>query len=927
MADDRGAAAPPGGTAAPDKGGRRRPRGANGAEKAEDAALIAAAGVSLPPSARVTPMLKQWLEAKAKAKDAVLLFRMGDFYELFHDDAVLGGRVLDLAVTTRDRDKGDDAMPMAGFPHPQAPVYIAKLIAAGLKVAVCDQLEDPALAKGIVKRDVTRIVTPGMVLEDESLEARANNFLAGVVVAGSVDDGFGLCALDVSTGEMLATLVPGEQALVDELSRLSPREVVVDDTMLAPVRAALDGRLPGVRTESRAAPARHPLVDALGAPDAWLAGKRHALLACELALEYVRETGQGKLPSHLLPPRAFVVDDQLLLDPVTRAHLAVTGPPGELRKDGTLLHVVDRTRTAAGGRRLLRTLVAPSADLDVVQTRLDRVQAFVDDPARRAALLDTLTGFPDVERLVARAAARRASPRDLMRLRAALRAAPDIAAWGAADDSVGDGWGAALDDLRALLDRALVDEPATSLGAGPVVAKGHDAALDELGDAAGGGRGRIAALEEEERKATGIPTLKVRYTSVFGYYIEVTRSHLQKVPERYKRKQTVANGERYVTEELAALEDQVEGAEARHAAREAELFEDLLARVAAESKRLLSLAERVADVDCSVSLAEVAAAERWCRPSLVKKEERRLALVDARHPVVERAAQKRGEPYVPSSVELSGDERQILVVTGPNMAGKSTMMRQVALIQLLAQAGSFVPARSAELSVCDRIFTRVGASDDLAQGRSTFMVEMTETSHILRAATPHSLVLLDEIGRGTSTYDGLSIAWAVAEHIHEVTGSRTLFATHYHELVQLEEHLPRLKNVHIVVKEWNDEIVFVRTLADGPAEQSYGIQVARLAGLPPAVLKRAREVLASLEGTLVVDAAAPVPRPHAAGPGRAAPQMSLFSPPSAPEDRAPPGSEAALHLRARLKELDVLRMTPLEAMNTLAALVDDARDE
>jgi DNA mismatch repair protein MutS len=887
----------------------------------DDNDLVRSAGVTLPPTTRVTPMLRQWLEAKAKAKDAVLLFRMGDFYELFGDDALLAGQVLDLAVTTRDRDKGDSAMPMAGFPHPQAPVYIARLIAAGLKVAVCDQLEDPALARGIVKRDVTRIVTPGMVLEDESLDARSNNFLLGITVAGSVDDGFGLCALDVSTGQMLGTTVPSQAALVEEVSRLAPREIVVESDMLDHVVEQLAAT--PARVERRARPKARRLVDALGAPDALFleAARKHALLACELALLYVEETGQGTLPRHLLPPRPYVVGDQLLLDPVTRSHLELTGPPGDLRREGTLLAVVDRTKTAAGGRRLLRLLVAPAADLGVIEGRLDRLQALVERGALRARLLEALTGFPDVERLVARAAARRSVPRDLVRLRAALRALPGIVALlqeagGALEHDLDT-----LAELRGALDRALVEEPALALGQGPVFSRGHDAALDELTDLASGGRDRIAALEEQEKKATGIATLKVRYTSVFGYYIEVTKAHLTKVPAHYKRKQTVANAERYVTEELAALEDQVEGAEARRGAREQSLFDELVTLVAEESRRLLATAERMADLDAAVALAEVAAAERWCRPRLLPREARRLALDEARHPVVERALLAKGEPFVPSSVELSGAERQILVVTGPNMAGKSTMMRQVALIQVLAQAGSFVPAKRAELSICDRIFTRVGASDDLSGGRSTFMVEMTETSAILRAATPHSLVLLDEIGRGTSTYDGLSIAWAVAEHIHDVTGSRTLFATHYHELTQLAAHLPRLKNVHAVVKEWNDEIVFVRTLAEGAAERSYGIQVARLAGLPPPVVQRAREVLATLEGEAPPTEGERLPRTRRQEPASPAPQMSLFVPPAPPS--ALVGSEPPV--LQKLRSLDVLRMTPLEAMNALAALIDEAK--
>ena len=870
-----------------------------------DEVLIRSAGVTLPPATKVTPMLRQWLESKAKAKDAILLFRMGDFYELFGDDARLAGEVLDLAVTTRDRDKGDDAMPMAGFPHPQAPVYIARLIAAGLKVAVCDQLEDPALARGIVRRDVTRVVTPGMVLDDESLDARANNFLAGIVAAGR--GAYGLSALDVSTGEVLATVVADTAPLVDELLRLSAREIVVDPALPPELVERLVQPRPlgvGARVEVRGLPGKPRLLPRLGAPDAWLLDeeRRAALTACELALCYVEETGQGRVPPHLQAPRALHAGDTLLLDPVTRAHLALTGPPGELRKDGTLLAVLDRTRTAAGGRALLRRIVAPSGDLALIGRRLDEVQRFVDDAGLRAVLRDTLGGFPDLARLVARCASGRAAPRDLARLRDALSTLPRVAALVGAELPLAAA-------LAERLGRALAAEPALSLGQGGVLAPGYDALLDEQTVLSTSVRDRIAALEEQERKATGIATLKVRYTSVFGFYIEVTKAQLAKVPAHYQRKQTVASGERFVTDELGTLEAQVEGAEARRNAREAELFAELVAAVAAESAALLAAAEQVAALDVAAALAELAATERWSRPTLLPRERRSLCIEEGRHPVVEEAVRRRGEAYVPSSVTLDGAERQVLVVTGPNMAGKSTMMRKVALLQVLAQAGSFVPARRAELSVCDRVFTRVGASDDLAQGRSTFMVEMTEAAHILRGATPFSLVLLDEIGRGTSTYDGLSIAWAVAEHLHDVIGARTLFATHYHELAALEAKLPRLKNVHVVVKEWNDEIVFVRALADGAAEHSYGLQVARLAGLPPIVLQRAREVLAELESA--VDR-----RPVAA-----VPQLGLFDAPHS----APALSPAQARLLERLRDVDPLRLTPLEAMVLLASLVDDAR--
>lgn len=910
-----------------------------GAAPGEDELLVIRSGVTLPPNTKITPMLRQWLAAKAKAPDAILLFRMGDFYELFGDDAKLAGEVLDLAVTSRDRDKGDDAMPMAGFPHPAAPGYIARLIAAGMKVAVCDQLEDPALAKGIVKRDVTRLVTPGMVLDDDSLDARSNNFLVAVV-KNPVDDEahrFGLCAIDVSTGELLATTTASENALVDELFRLQPREIVVDEVIDQHLVTRLVGDTrPGVparRLERRTAVLKRRLVDKLGSIDALLleAPKRPALLAAELALQYAEETGQGVLPKHLRPPVAFSLDDRLLLDATTRAHLELCGPTGDLRRYGTLLWHVDKTKSAAGGRRLLRLLLEPSSSVAEIEGRQDRLQVLVDDAGLRSQLIDQLTSLADVERLVARASNGRAGPRELWRLGQTLLRLPTIASmlfehepWAVMLSSLG----MAIESCSVVseaLDRALVADAPHTLGDERVFRDGYDLDLDALWATTTGGQDEIAALEAKERELTGISSLKIRFNNVFGYYIEVTKTHQSKVPSRYTRKQTIANGERFVTDELAALQERVEGADGRRRRREGELFSALLDRVREHAQALSQLAGFVADVDAVLAFAEAAVADRCVRPKVLVKERRCLQLDDVRHPVVERLCRERGESFVPSTVHLD-DERQILVVTGPNMAGKSTLMRQVALCQLLAQAGAFVPATSATLSVCDRIFTRVGAADDTATGRSTFMVEMTETSHILRGATPHSLVLLDEIGRGTSTFDGLAIAWAVAEHIHDAVTARTLFATHYHELTALSASLPRLKNVHVVVKEWGDDIVFVRSLEEGPAGRSFGIQVARLAGLPVTVVARAREVLAHLEGDEIPAHGAPtkgLPRTRR-NTSPTAPQMSLFTPAAAVDD-TPVVDDRLQKLADKVRAVDINRLTPMQAMNVLAELVDVAR--
>ncbi len=894
-----------------------------GSAPTDDERLIAAANTPLPKNTKITPMLRQWLQAKAKSNGAVLLFRMGDFYELFGDDAKVAGDVLDLAVTTRDRDKGDDAMPMAGFPHPQAPVYIAKLIAAGLKVAVCDQLEDPALAKGIVKRDVTRVVTPGMVLEEESLDAASNNFLVGIAVEGA-SPRYGLCALDVSTGEVLCSVADDAAAVIDEVLRLAPRELVIDDTIGAALVEHLeDDRR---RVERRAVPAKRTLTSSLGAPDAWLMepSRKVALMAAELCLQYAKETGQGTLPRHLRAPRAVSLAERLLVDATARAHLAVCGPAGDLRRPGTLLWHLDRTKTAAGARRLLRRLLEPSSNLDDIERKLDRCDSFVADPALRATLAEHLSGMNDVERLVARAASLRAGPRELVRLSRAAARLPKITAALAHTGPWLDAIAPHVDDVARCaevathISAALCDDAPAVLGDERAIAPGFDKELDTLWTATQTGQAQIAALEAREKEATGVASLKVRFNNVFGYFIEMTKTHAQKAPSHYIRKQTIANGERFTTDELQALQELLEGADLKRRRREAELFDALLAFVGERCHSLLAVAAIVADVDATLSLAEVSVGDRCVRPTLVPKEQRTLVVEDLRHPVVARLCAERGEAYVPASLQLDG-ERQIVVITGPNMAGKSTLMRQVAVCQLLAQAGAHVPATQAVLSLCDRIYTRVGADDDTVSGRSTFMVEMSEASHILRGATPHSLVILDEIGRGTSTFDGLAIAWAIVEHLHDVTFARTLFATHYHELTSLDQSLSRLKNLHVVVKEWGDDIVFVRTLEEGAAGRSFGIQVARLAGLPDAVVERARAVLAHLEGTTpdTHDVALPArPRRRAA-----LPQMSLF-------DSTPPttvAEPAVDPLIERLKRIDAHRLTPIDALVALAELADAAR--
>jgi DNA mismatch repair protein MutS len=890
-----------------------------GADQAlSDEALADAAGVRFPDGAKITPMLRQWLTAKARAPDAVLLFRMGDFYELFHVDAEDVAPELDLVVTSRDK-KGDSSIAMAGFPHHAAPQYIAKLIANGRKVAVCDQLEDPAMAKGIVKRGVTRVVTPGMVIDDAELDTGAPNHLVGACVDNK--GRYGVAALDLSTGRFIATLCADEQSFVDEVARLSPAELVLGSEELREITGPACAKRVEVRAVDKAS---RKILEELGPMDRLLEERKQkaARDAAAVVAAYVADAQSG-IPSHVRPPRPYAVEKTLLIDATTRRHLDLTGPSGDLRSPSSLLGVLDRTKTALGGRLLLRWMVAPSAELAEIERRLDAVDAFVREAELRARVREALAGVYDVERLTGRVASGRAGPQDLARLRASLaRFAPVLAALRESAVEALQPWVAETDDLADLAARlgdALVDEPPAAPGSGGVFRPGFDADLDELRDLAENGRDRITGMEASERERTGIPSLKVKYTRVFGYYLEVTKTHLDKVPDDYKRKQTVANAERYVTDALARLEEQVATAETKLAEREKALFESLRAEVAEAAQRLLATARDVAAVDVLASFADVSAGRRYVRPQLLPSRSCRMEVESARHPVVEHALEAAGEPFVPSDLKLDG-ERQIILVTGPNMAGKSTLLRQVAILQVMAQMGCFVPATRAELSLCDRVFTRVGASDDLAGGRSTFMVEMTETAHILRHATKSSIVLLDEIGRGTSTFDGVSIAWAVAEHLHDEVGARSLFATHYHELCELEESLERLANVHVVVKEWNDKIVFTRTLADGPAERSYGIQVARLAGLPAGLLSRAREVLAGLEGDVV-----PTHDPGKAMPklkvrGKRRPQMDLFGGAPLPEQPDPEKD-----LVDDLADVDVNRTSPIEAMNVLARLVDRAR--
>ncbi len=885
--------------------------------------VTAEARHGIPAGVKLTPMMRQYVEAKSRYPDALLFFRMGDFYEMFYEDAEIGGRYLDLTVTSRDKESTVPA-PMSGFPHHQLPAYLARALAAGLKVAVCDQLEDPSMARGIVDRGITRVVTPGVVLDAEGLDARANNFLVCVVPLGDEDGRFALAALDVSTGEFRATEVTGASALRAELSRLEPREVVLPPDGEVVVGAA-GQRLQGVALSrpgagffepERARKSLSRLVGPDGEPaasaiDGFGFGAPTAVLrAAGAVAAYVADT-QRKLPEHTRLLTPYRVHETLILDETAKTNLELFKTLMEGRKRGALLGVLDRACTAMGGRRMRHWLAWPLVDPAAIDARLDAVEALRDDAGRRERLRAALGGMYDLERLNGRIAAGAAGPRDLWALRVTLERVPELL------DLLGDvsalaslrGRVDALEDVVAVVAASIIDDPPSQVRDGGVIRPGFHRELDELVDLETNGKDWILRLETRERERSGIASLKVRFNKVFGYYIEISRANLHAVPNDYIRKQTLANAERYYTPELKEFEEKVLNAESRRLSLEAELFAAVREEVATSAGRIGEVAAAIADLDALAALADVAHQHDYCRP--VVDDGDVIDIDEGRHPVVEQAVGR--EQFVPNSLRLDREAQSLIILTGPNMAGKSTIMRQIALITLMAQMGSFVPAKAARIGVVDRIFTRVGAADDLAAGRSTFMVEMHETSVILREATKRSLLILDEIGRGTSTFDGLSIAWAVAEHIHDATGARTLFATHYHELTDLAEIKPRVCNYTVAVKEWQDEVIFLRQLVAGGANRSYGIQVARLAGLPRGVIERAKEVLDNLQGAEHDE----VGRPRLArGKKVRLPehnlQLSLFAPPPLP---AGP-SEVERELRAA----DVENMTPLQALNFLHAL-------
>ncbi len=879
-----------------------------------------------------TPVFKQWHAAKQQYPDVLLLFRMGDFYELFGEDAEIAARELELTLTSR-KAGAMARLPMCGVPHHAIDRYLAQLIRKGYRAALCDQVEDPKKAKGLVRREVTRVVTAGTLVEDELLDKSDHNFLLSVARA---EDRYGLAVVDVSTGDLLVTepapsrttaqtepplpqsdharVSPELAAIVDEATRLAPTEVLLSPDLAHETRLSqlLDSVLSAAVTVSddeavRFKTAEQELREHFGVESLRGYGCEDlpaAIEAAAQALRYLKRTYLEGVP-HLSGITTYSTADFMIVDASTRRNLELTATLRDNRREGSLLALLDRTRTAMGSRMLRSWLLQPLLDVRRISARLDAVDDLTINRLMAEELAEQLGEVADLERLTSRASAGRANARDLVALRNSLRRLPFIReTLGGAEAALLTTLRAEVDELeelKALLEASLAEDPPQLLTEGGLIRDGYAQELDELRDIASGGKRWIAELEATERARTGIANLRVGYNKVFGYYLEVSKANAHLAPEDYDRKQTLTNAERYITPELKEQEAKILGAEERMQDLEYELFCEVRERVAEQAERLLGTARALAAIDALVCLAEVAIEYDYVRPEVEASEI--IEIAGGRHPVVERAGDQ--EPFVPNDALLDHDRHQMLIVTGPNMSGKSTYLRQVALITLMAQMGSFVPADAARIGIVDRIFTRVGASDDLATGRSTFMVEMNETANIMNNATDRSLVILDEIGRGTSTFDGVSIAWAVAEHLINNIGARTLFATHYHHLNELEQLFDKVENLKIVVREEGDEIIFLRKIEPGGTQRSYGIQVARLAGLPPAVVERAKEVLHSLERE---DLGREVgPSQEAAGKIAPSVQLQLF--------------EAAPHpVVEELKELDVENMTPVQALQALAEL-------
>ena len=857
-----------------------------------------------PPMAK-TPMMQQYEHAKEACGDALLFFRMGDFYELFYEDAKTAARELGLTLTSRD--KGENPIPMAGFPHHQLDGYLGKVIASGHRAAVCEQVEDPKKATGLVKREITRVVTPGTLTDDALLDPRECNYLAAIVLSGggvATAESAGLAWAELSTGRFCAAVFETRQ-LADQLARIAPSECLVPESMAIPdqgLHQITVSRRPdwafSLETATKALTKQFGTdrLDGFGFDE----GDGVAIRAAGAILDYLKETQKASL-DHLDRLLKYQSNHTLEIDEATRRSLELTRTIRESRREGSLLAVLDRTVTAMGSRMLAEWLSCPLREKSAIESRHDAVEELRDETALRRQLRDDLRGVYDIKRLLARVTTGRASPRDLSFLGQTLAALPAVKQHLLPAGSTRlKQLSSDLDvcpDLSDQLGRSLADDCPLTSREGGFIRDGFHAELDRLRNLAAGGKQWIAQYQAEEISRSGIPNLKVGFNRVFGYYIEVTNAHRDSVPESYIRKQTLKNAERYITPELKEYEEKVLTADEQAKELEYDLFTELRDVAHAHAGRLQATADVLAELDVLAGLAKLAGERDYCRPTLC--EEPTLDIVDGRHPVLD--VIEREGTFVPNDTRATPEDGLIQLITGPNMAGKSTYIRQVALISLMAQMGSFVPAREATLGLADRIFARVGASDELSRGQSTFMVEMTETARILNTATSRSLVILDEIGRGTSTYDGVSLAWAIIEHIHDRIGCRTLFATHYHELTDLSRSLSVVRNLNVAVKEWEDNVVFLHKIVPGAADKSYGIHVARLAGVPREVNERAKQILAQLESEHLDGEG----RPKISQRGRRGDlQLTLFAPYEPP-------------LVGELRELDLDSTTPLDALQLI----------
>lgn len=865
---------------------------------------------------QLTPMMQQYMAMKNQYKDSLLFFRMGDFYEMFFEDAKIASRELEIALTGRDCGL-DEKAPMCGVPHHVAETYISRLVDKGYKVAVCEQMEDPALAKGLVKRQVTRIVTPGTIIDPSALDEKTNNFLASVYFD---DYGAGISYVDNSTGEMFTTEFIGEtenssRFILDELGKVMPSEIIcnkglVDNKkIMSTIKIKIDPYINLIENPTENVDNSLKLLEEFLDGDHnvrnQLEGKVYSTISASRLIGYLKDTQFNRL-EHIMELQYYEPQQFMLMDISTRTNLEIHETLRSRERKGALISILDKTQTAMGGRLLKKWLEQPLLDKIQINSRLDMVEYLVDNPITLDGVREILKEVYDIERLSSKIATGNCNARDMAALRQSISQLPMLKSilcstklenfqrLQAEMDP--------LEDLFSLLNDTLIENPPLSVKEGGFIKEGCSQELDELRNSGRMGKEWLAQLEQKERQRTGIKTLKVGYNRVMGYYIDITKTNLSLVPEDYIRKQTLANSERYYTEELKRLEEKVVGAEERAVQLEYELFQELRDYIKKQLNRLQKTGRLLAVLDCIGGLARVASANGFTRPQLNNRGT--ISIREGRHPVVEASIEH--QLFVPNDTEMDNRDNMLHIITGPNMAGKSTFMRQTAIIVLLAQIGSFVPAREADIGIVDRIFTRIGASDNLSQGESTFMVEMTEVSNILRYATKNSLLILDEVGRGTSTYDGLSIAWSVIEYIAEHIKAKTLFATHYHELTQLESKAKGIVNYTILAEERGEDVVFLRKVVRGSTSQSFGIQVARLAGIKREIILRANEILSMIEGSHTFDLHKPVMKPNQK-------QLDLMD-------------YKKDFFIDRVKNVAVNQLTPIEALNLLNSLVEDARN-